>query len=282
MKLTEFQEKSIADIDYVRNGMYGSLDFNATLDYMHRRYVQPLSMFIDISEASLADCAAGFGWLSFAFLLAGGKSAVLVDADTARIEAAAEIAEILGVRSACTFKNCYLQEAAFGADSVDIFACIETLEHVGKENIQSCLSTISSAAREIVVLTTPNKLFPVLAHDTRLPFAHWLPFYLLKHYAKLFGRENNELNNYFLAPWHLTELRKKFDPKTPFQTFVDINAFDRFYPHYLPYGNDPSLRNRQKPSRAQRIFVLLAGRILGVNAHVVSPNLSAVWQRKLR
>ena len=48
MKLSDFQQRSIAEIEYVRNGMYGDLDFNGTLDYMHRRYVQPVSGFIDI------------------------------------------------------------------------------------------------------------------------------------------------------------------------------------------------------------------------------------------
>ncbi|MBK6583470.1 MAG: hypothetical protein IPG20_11350 [Gammaproteobacteria bacterium] len=280
MKLTEAQEKSIGEIAYVRNGMYGNLDFSATLDYMNRRYVQPISKLLDISEASLADCAAGFGWLSFAFLLAGGKSAILIDADAPRIEAAAEIAQILGIHSRCIFKSCYLQDVELGTDSVDIFACIETLEHVGKENIYSCWNAITDAAKHIVVLTTPNKLFPVLAHDTRLPFAHWLPFLAIKPYAKLFNRDKSEMGNYFLGPWHLSVLRKKFVPMTPFQTFADISEFDRFYPHYLPYGDKPASRIRQRPSKLQRYFVYWTGKILGVNAHFTSPNLSTVWQRR--
>ena len=281
MKLTDFQIRSIAEIEYVRNGMYGDLDFNGTLDYMHRRYVQPVSGVIDISQASLADCAAGFGWLSFAFLLAGGKTATLIDADLSRISAAEEIAQILGVHDRCTFANSFLQQTMIDADSVDIFACIETLEHVGEENVHACLSAICNSAKHVVVLTTPNKLFPLIAHDTRLPFAHWLPPFLLKRYAKWFGREKCELGNYFLAPWHLSVLRKKFVPKTSFQTFAGMHDFDRFYPHYLPYGNMPQFRIRRSASKLQRLFVLCAGKIFGVNAHAVSPNLATIWCRRV-
>ena len=263
MKLTDSQKKSISEIEYVRNGMYRDLDVSGTLDYMSRRYVQPLSKLLDISQASLADCASGFGWLSIAFLLAGGKSAILIDADTLRIRAAEEIAEVLGVRDKCSFVNSFLQEALLDTDSVDVFACIETLEHVGKENVQACLSTITNAAKQVVILTTPNKLFPLIAHDTRLPFAHWLPLAMLKPYAKLFGRDNNEMGNYFLAPWDLVILRKKFTPKTSIHTFTNIDEFDQFYPHYLPYGENPDIRMRQRPSRSLRLFVLSASKALG-------------------
>ncbi|MBK8309481.1 MAG: hypothetical protein IPL00_20860 [Gammaproteobacteria bacterium] len=78
IKLTEPQEKSLAEIEYLRNSMYGNLDFNATLDYMNRRYVEPISKLVDISESSLADCAAGFGFLLLSYLLeALSESAVI-------------------------------------------------------------------------------------------------------------------------------------------------------------------------------------------------------------
>lgn len=267
-------------LHYLHDSIYGDLDWDATLDYMTSRYIQPLQHKFDLSQMHFADCAAGFGWLSFAYLRAGGKHATLIEPDKMRLEAAREIAAQLGVLERCTFICSTLENAPLEEKSVDIFACVETLEHVGRGNIASGVETIVRCTRHGVLLTTPNALFPVIAHDTRLPFAHWLPKTVRQHYAARFNRSELDEGNDFLTPSDLALLRRYFKPVARYQTFASYREFLAFYPHYLPYG--PSAhRHRQRASLPLRFFMLLVGKLFGTYAYLVSPNLSNIWIRRL-
>jgi SAM-dependent methyltransferase len=276
------QVERIREIGYFRDGIYADLDIDNTLEYMRRRYVAPLAKRTDIRQATLADCAAGFGWLSFAYLLAGGKAAVLVDVDGERLRAAEEIARVLELRDRCVFVRAPIQELGWRDDEVEIFASVETLEHVGRPNAAACVETMARAARDVVLLTTPNWLFPVVAHDTQLPLAHWLPAPLRRAYARRFGREREDEGNHFLRPWSLAPLRRKFRPDTKVQTFSDMAEFDGFYPHYLPYGRDERERYRAQPKQGLRRIHQATAALLGTWAFSASPNLSSIWVRKDR
>jgi len=278
--LTDSQITAIHDVPYLRNSMYRGLEIEGTLDYMRRRFVKPIAERIDVYSATLADCACGFGWLSFAFLLSGGRKAVLIDPDELRLEAAQQIARILNLDDRCEFMCTVLEKADLAENSIDIFATIETLEHVNPKDIASCISVIKTAARSIVVLTTPNKLFPIVSHDTRLPLAHWLPPLLRKKYARLFRREHLDYGNNFLSAIDLAPLSKKFRPDSAYQTFSTSAEFEAFYPHYLPYGHNASARTRQRPGKLQRMFVKTAGAVLGTWSFVISPNLVSIWVRR--
>jgi hypothetical protein len=269
----------LSKINYLNQGLYGDLDVPKTLDYMHRRYIESLAKKFDLSQMVLADAAAGFGWLSFAYLLAGGKKAILVEPDRERLEAAKKLAQALGIESRCEFICAFLQDVPFEENTVDIFASVETLEHVGRNNIGTCVKKIVQSARHAVLLTTPNGLFPVVAHDTRLPFAHWLSAGIRKPYAALFKRTQNNDNNDFLIPSDLMPLYEKFKPVTAYATFDSYQSFLNFYPHYLPYG--PKIyRQRNVPSFFLRNFVKIIGFFMKENAYKYSPNLAAIWSKK--
>jgi ubiquinone/menaquinone biosynthesis C-methylase UbiE len=274
---------AISDTAYLRSfggGMYRDLDIEGTLDYMRRRFVAPLSRHVEIKDATLLDCASGFGWLSFAYLLSGGGRAILVDMDRQRLEAAREIATRLRVVGRCEFREARLQDIALGDDSVDIFASIETLEHVGRENIAACVATMTRLAKRAVLLTTPNFIFPMVAHDTGLPFAHWLPGALRRRYAKAAGRANMDHANQFLMPWDLKPLAAKFRPATAYQTFDRLAEFDDFFPHYMPYGNEEKRRHRAAPKAGQRAMLALLGKLLGPYSFTLAPNLASLWVRR--
>jgi hypothetical protein len=261
------------------NSFYRDLDVDKTLDYMRRRYVEPLRKLIDIEQATLADCATGYGWLSFAYLQAGGRRAILVDPDAERLKAAAGIAELLGVADRCEFVCAYLQDLRIAP--VEIFASIETLEHVGRSNIPACVEVIASTALKAIVLTTPNHWFPSVAHDTCLPLAHWMPLWLRTWYAKAAGRGSRARTNVFLSPMDLSPLRKHgFRPASKYQTFATYSEFASFYPHYLPYGPNEKERYRKSPKAGLAAFVWLAGALAGKGSFAISPNLSAIWVRK--
>jgi len=260
------------------DSFYRDLDLDKTLDYMRRRYVEPLRQIVDISQSSLADCASGYGWLSFAYLQAGGRRAILVDPDGPRLEKAAEIAAKLGVADRCEFHCRFMQDLDIAP--ADVFASIETLEHVGAENIRPCIEALAAKANKAIILTTPNRWFPWIAHDTGLPLAHWMPLWLRTRYALAAGRENRERTNTFVSPGDLGPLRKRgFRPVSNYQTFATYEEFMAFYPHYLPYGNRPKERQRDKAKPGLAAYVRIAGALAGTGSYAIAPNLSSIWVR---
>jgi 2-polyprenyl-3-methyl-5-hydroxy-6-metoxy-1,4-benzoquinol methylase len=275
--------RAIKAIAYLRDydgGIYRDLDLDLTLDYMRRRFVLPLRAHVAIETATLIDCAAGFGWLAFAYLLAGGARAILVEMDGARLEAARAIAARLGIEARCDFRCQRLEDIDLADDAADVFASIETLEHVGRANIAPSVRNIARIARRAVVLTTPNFLFPVVAHDTGLPLAHWLPARLRRPYAAAAGRADRDRGNDFLRPWDLAPLSGKFRPVSRYQTFDSLAAFDQFYPHYLPYGPDDRARRRGRPKAGQRALQITLTALLGRWSFALAPNLASVWLRR--
>jgi hypothetical protein len=273
---------AIADIPYFRDfsaGLYRDLDLDGTLDYMRRRFVAPLARQVEIGNATLLDCASGFGWLAFAYLLSGGARAILVDMDEQRLEAARQIAARLQLLPRCEFRSGPLQDIDIAENGVDIFASIETLEHVGRGNIAACVRTMARTARRAVLLTTPNFLFPVVAHDTELPLAHWLPAGWRRRYAEAAGRAELDRGNQFLTPWDLAPLAGKFRPVSRYLTFDRLEDYDSFYPHYMPYG--PSRhRHRAKPKAGQRALQILLGKAFGRWSFALSPSLASLWVRR--
>ncbi len=170
-----------------------------------------------------------------------------------------------------------MQDCGLPNRSVDVFASIETLEHVGRNNIVGCIAAMTRAPRHAVILTTPNLLFPKIAHDTQLPIAHWLPASVRRRYAVLFGREDNNVGNDFLTPFDLLPLYRRFRPASRFQTFGSFSEFAHFYPHYLPYGADEHSRYRTVPPRFRRLWVGVTGTLMRQYSWIAAPNLCSIW-----
>src|ERR1700710_2146636 len=96
--VSEAQAKAIRAVPHFSRGVYRDIDLNGAVDFYMRRYVEPLRAFVDIGESDVvADIGAGYGWLSIAFALRTSARVVAVDIDAARLAAAREIANILGV-----------------------------------------------------------------------------------------------------------------------------------------------------------------------------------------
>lgn len=276
--ISQAEINHIKAIPYLQNSIYRDLDIAATLDFFVRRYVRPLSKLFDISQASVIDCGAGYGWFSFAYLLAGGKEAVAADVDPLRLQAGTEISHILGIKQKMSFIHAPIQDLPLNKDEVDIFVSIETLEHVGKTNIRPALVRIRDVASQGILITTPNKLFPAIAHDTRLPIAHWLPASIRQPYAKLFGRQNMNANNDFLSPLDVRVFMDKFRPISSCLTFQDFASFKAHYPFYLPY--DIPNRWQHHPGILKSAYYKGASMLLGRFSYWVMPSLSRIFVRK--
>ncbi|MBL8573582.1 MAG: hypothetical protein JNM13_07875 [Hyphomicrobiaceae bacterium] len=278
-KLTQDQIAAIRAVPGLGDGFYASLDLDLTLDYMTRRFVVPIAARLPIAECRLMDCAAGFGWLSFAYLLAGGKAAILVEPDAPRLAAALRIAAILGVADRCTGIVATLQSLRLDRP-VEIVVSIETLEHVGKANVAACVEALARSATRMVVLTTPNRIFPQVAHDTALPFAHWLPRPPRHAYARACGRTHTEIDNHFIAPWDLAPLAARFRSDGRVGTFASIAEYRAFFPVYMPYGPTVAERHRRRPPRVLTVIHATLARLLGTRAYWLSPSLASIWLRR--
>jgi hypothetical protein len=279
-QVSETDIERIRSIPHLRNSIYHDLDVAGALDFFDRRYVQPIALLFDIASAVAVDCGAGYGWFSFAYLLNGGKRAIAVDVDADRLAAAREIARILSVDDRMEFVNGTLEAAPLVSNGVDIFVSIETLEHIGKKNIEVALRRISDVASQGVLITTPNRLFPIVAHDTRLPFAHWLPLRWRRGYAKLFGRQALNENNDFVSPLDLRHILNKFRPSSSCLVFRDFGQFMSQFPIYVPYGSDQRRRLRTHPSLIQATYYRSASALLGVHSYWAMPSLAHIYVRR--
>jgi hypothetical protein len=278
--VTDTQAEEIRRTHGFGDSFYHDLDIEGTLRFFLRRYVVPLKRLVDIAACTVVDCAAGHGWFSFAYLLGGGRKAIAVDMDPVRVSASEEIARVLGVRDRMEFMVSPIQSVPLEENSAEIFVSLETLEHVGRENVRPALERISSIASRVVVVTTPNRLFPAVAHDTRLPFIHWLPPGWRRVPAKLFGRANLDASNYFLTPWDLRPLMGKFRPVSRCMTFATFGEYSAQYPFYLPYGRRAADRFKQRPNRLLSMYLRAAATIFGTSAYWVMPSLASVLVRK--
>ncbi|MEM8987563.1 MAG: class I SAM-dependent methyltransferase [Pseudomonadota bacterium] len=261
--------------DYKSNSDYNSTDINGALDYMKKLYVDPMRESIDIAGKTLCDCASGYGWLGLACLFAGGARAVFVEPHPKKLNATRRFAEILGLSDRCVFKEEYLQDISLEPGSVDIFASIETLEHVGKANVKPSLEHMERLTKEMIVLTTPNQIFPVVSHDGVVPFAHWLPKSMRGGYVKALGRKVEGFND-FVSPWDLGILNKRFRPVSTTLTFTSHKAWRDHYPCYTPYG----CFWRDAPNRYLSAYLKTIEQVSGRSSYWLSPNLASVWLSK--
>jgi ubiquinone/menaquinone biosynthesis C-methylase UbiE len=274
--ITPEQEAAIRGVAHLASSQYKNLDIAGTLDFFRKRYVEQIVRYVDPANCTLCDCGAGYGWLSFAYLLSGGMSAHLVEYDLERLKGAREIARILRIADRCSFTCGSLHALPFATHSIDVFVSLETVEHVGRSRISAALQELARVTSHAIVLTTPNKAFPVDLHDTGLPLTHWLPRRFRDTYSRLFGRSRRVYND-FVSPRALAPIKDGFRPVTPVQTFPDLNAWLASYPHYSPYGTGS---RKTRPPRALRWYLSLTSGLLGVHAHSINPNLACIWLRR--
>jgi 2-polyprenyl-3-methyl-5-hydroxy-6-metoxy-1,4-benzoquinol methylase len=278
--MTDADLKRIRTVPHFRTSIYRDLNIKNTLAFFSRRYVEPLSHFVDITRSVAVDCACGYGWFSLAYLLSGGRRVVAVDVDPERLEAAREIAKILRVDGQVEFIVSPIQNIPLGPNASDVFVSIETLEHIGKKNVPAALQRIKHITAKAVVLTTPNKLFPVIAHDTQLPFIHWLPANRRDKYATLFQRRNLNEKNEFLSPLDLNILLDKFTPATSCLTFRNFEDYRNHFPFYQPYGAAEGLRWIEGPGIAKSMYYWMSAKTLGRHSYWIMPSLARIFHRR--
>lgn len=75
----------------------------------------------------------------------------------------------------------------FPDKSFDLAFCSAVIEHVGSRERQQRLVSEASRVAKVVVMTTPNRWFPIEFH-TLTPILHWMPVGLFRMFLRITGR----------------------------------------------------------------------------------------------
>jgi glycosyltransferase involved in cell wall biosynthesis/SAM-dependent methyltransferase len=280
------RKRDILAVPHLSAGSYGAILPDEAIRALFQRYVLPLKEYLDIEQATMVDCGCGYGWLGLAYVLGGGAIAIMIDLDFERLGACKQIAGIIGVADRLLFICGDITALPLRKQSTEVFSSIQTLEHLRRDGYAR-QSRIVSAVREmvrvtcsVIVLNTPNALFPVDRHDTGLPFAHWLPQRVRYWYARLFDcTSDRECGNIFIS---ILLLEKELRPFRRASAYKCFQSFEEYWANrwqYSPYGrglrNAPEANHPTSPSLLDVVV-----RILGKWYRYLAPTIEGIYVRE--
>jgi ubiquinone/menaquinone biosynthesis C-methylase UbiE len=211
------QAAAIRRIDHFCNSEYQHLDLDALVDEYVCNFVDPL-LALNVQPRSVADIGAGYGWLAFAFALGTDLDVTMMEYDASRAHAARQIAAILGIEHRIRWLVGSIAAIPLADREIDAVYCVEVIEHTGVE--RAYVAELCRISKDVLVITSPNKLFPIIKHDTVLPFCHWLPLGARNVYAGMFGRRALQHNNLFWSPRKLLRAVDGFERQSRFLQFA--------------------------------------------------------------
>jgi len=273
-KITDEQISKIQQVKYFKESSYKNLRIREALEFYFKRYVYQLNDFIVLNDKTfILDIGTGFGWLSIAFAMVTPVKILAIELDRERLKAAKKIARILNVEDRINWINGKLGTLPLNDRTIDVGYCIEVIEHTYRDPL--VLEDLRRVSDNLLIITTPNLWFPIIAHDTSLPFCHWLPIPLRKLYAKLFNRLDRELDNLFLSPKKLEKALQNFQRTSTFSHYSTYKKYLNTFPFYNPYG---SLKYEFKLSITKRIYYRLIPKTKRFGNYF-TPNLASVFKR---
>lgn len=265
--ISDEQTAAIRRVDHFRNSAYCGLDLNRMVDGYVRDFVEPLLRLAG-PPSTVADVGTGYGWLALAFALRTQARVTAIEYDAGRLAAAREIAAILGVAHRIEWIQASIASLPLLDRSMDAVYCVEVIEHTGVH--PGLVAQLCRISRDVLVITTPNKLFPVINHDTALPFCHWLPLRMRDVYAAAFRRRHRQDNNLFWTPSRLLDSVAGFRRVSRFMQF---NSYADYRTMRQAAG-----RRGGMGSRCLDAYFAMAFR-LGSHAVYVLPNLASTFRR---
>lgn len=262
------QAAAIRQIDHFCNSEYQRLDLDALVDEYMQNFVQPL-IALTGPPRSVADIGAGYGWLAFAFALGTDAEITMMEYDPKRSQAAQQIAAVLGIAHRIRWLVGSIAAIPLNDREIDAVYCVEVIEHTGVED--AYVAELCRISNDVLVITTPNKVFPIIRHDTVLPFCHWLPLRARDIYAGWFGRRNLQQNNLFWSPRRLLGA---------------VSGFER-QSRFLQFASHAQYREAQPPASAQRSWLdvfqsgyFAAVARTGALGIFLLPNLASTFRRR--
>ena len=274
LALSEQTKAAIRAVPYFRESRYVDLDVSGTIDYFRRKFVESIPTKPLTAEHVVTDIGTGFGWLAMAAALHSPARVIAVDPDVARLKAAEAIAGLLGLEGRIEWRPGSVERLPVRDRESDVTFCIEVLEHTFGN--PAGFKELDRVTGRYLIFTTPNAAFPVIAHDTQLPFCHWLPASLRDSYARLFRRGHKQHNNRFWTPWDISRQLPDFKRVSHFMHYRRVEDYFALYPYYLPYGRGGW---RRRPSVESALYYRLVSRLGGLTPYLL-PSLSATLERR--
>jgi 2-polyprenyl-3-methyl-5-hydroxy-6-metoxy-1,4-benzoquinol methylase len=260
--------RSISATPHFRESLEASLNVNDIISFYVHWFADPI---LQRKPQSVADVGSGYGWLAIALALRSSpemnRRIVAIDVDERRITAARQIADFVGVSDRIEWCVASLGSLPFPDQCFDTVACIEVAEHIGKST--EMIVDLGRITRSTILIATPNLLFPLINHDTRLPFCHWLPVRWRNWYAKLFGRSHLQEGNRFWSPYGLQHTLSDFKRAS---NFLHFDNWD----HYA--SANAHVPNHMKTIGAQQIWYWLTSLLGGASSHLI-PTCTMILKR---
>lgn len=222
---------------------------------------------------TVADIGGGYGWLAFALAARTDVRVILIEMNEPRLDAARQIAEILGVADRIEWRAGALPALPLADQEADVSFCVEVIEHAG--DAPAVVRELGRVTRDLLVVTSPNKLFPVIKHDTKLPFCHWLPPRLRNPYARALNRLDMQDNNLFWTPGRVAAALPDFQRISrflQFPTYADYVEAERRLGANASGGSELFRQAREA------LFRLIA--LAGDRSVYLMPNLGSTFQRR--
>lgn len=262
--ISEEQIAALRRLDHFGDSSYRQLDLNKLLDEYMQDFIEPL-LGLSGTPRTVADVGTGYGWLAIAFAMRTEARVIAVEYDGARLEEARRIAGILGVEHRIEWLQASIADLPLPDRSMDAVYCIEVIEHTGVQ--ADFVRQLCRISNDVLVITTPNKLFPVINHDTALPFCHWLPFRARDWYAAAFRRRDRQHNNLFWSPAELLGSVAGFRRVSRFMQFGSYAEYRALHAGRGGLGR-----------RLLAVYLALAA-CLGSKAIYALPNLASTFRR---
>ena len=268
------QIEQIRRVPYFCDGPYKDLDIQKTLEHFRDRYILNAPMRPDeFAGKTVSDIGCGFGWLAMAYAIWTEAKIIAVELDVPRLEAGRQIAEILGLTDAIDWRAGSVTAIPLEKREATLVYCIEVLEHVQRD--ERALQELQRVADSYIVLTTPNLFAPVIGHDTRLPFCHWLPFPIRDVYARLFGRQEKNDNNLFWSPMDIKNRLNHFSRISNFLHYNSIDDYLKTFPYYSPYVRGGA---RKKVTFGSLVYLRMMS-MMGHYSFFLMHNLAGTFRR---
>jgi 2-polyprenyl-3-methyl-5-hydroxy-6-metoxy-1,4-benzoquinol methylase len=269
--IAEDAEEAVRGLQYFG---YRNWDIELTLETYVEQFVEPALQFMQSRRlATIADIGSGYGWLAIAFALRTTAKVIAVDPDVRRLETAQQIATIIGVDDRIEWREGSISQIPIRTREADATFCIEVLEHCGlaERNVEE----LARVTNDLLMLTTPNGNFPIINHDTGLPFCHWLPLAMRDRYARTFNMLAQQTGNMFWSPSSLVSALGEFERISSFQQFPSYSEFVRC-------RDRPQQRHEEVSGAVRELrnaYFRLAA-FAGKYSFYLLPNLASTFRRK--
>ena len=263
------------EVPHFAGSHYADWDLNQLFGFYVVNFVEQLDAFSRGRPIrKIADIGTGYGWLAIAFALHTKADIVAVDMNEERLVAARELAAIMGVSpDRIEWLGGSVDRLPFGDREIDATYCIEVIEHAG--DTAPVVRDLARVTSNLLTITTPNRSFPIIHHDTRLPMCHWLPPGRLRDiYARAFGRLEMQDNNRFWSGRRLLSSLPEFERVSTTLQFPSFAAYrgaqDQLDPQRQRYGR--ALGGMQE-------MYYRAASVAGRRSIHVMPNLASTLRR---